>query len=140
MALEHRYTLVCEDIRQENTGKWIVVGIYTPNIASTQLPFQLPSLAFFSCFQADAPGQYRFKFQLRHLDSGTLIAPEISATLGVPKPGQVILPVKFGGLQFRAHGNYSISIEVEGQDGPMMSEFQVELVQMPPQPNMQFRQ
>lgn len=46
MALTHRYTLVCEDIRQENTGKWIVIGLYTHNIACPQLPFRLPSLSF----------------------------------------------------------------------------------------------
>lgn len=141
MALQHKYTLVCEDLRQENTGKWLVIGLYTPNIATTQLPFQLTSLAFFTCFSADAAGQHKFKFQLRHLDSGTLIVPELSGILGVPKPGQVIMPVKFGPIQFRAHGSYSVSIEIEGQDEPIMTEFQVELAQMPPMLNMpQFRQ
>jgi len=30
MAIQQRYTLVCDDIRVENTGKLFVIGLYTP--------------------------------------------------------------------------------------------------------------
>ncbi|MGD0799666.1 MAG: hypothetical protein ABR910_18285 [Acidobacteriaceae bacterium] len=140
MALEHKYTLVCEDIRQENTGKWLIIGLYTHNITTAQLPFFMPSLAFFFCLTADAVGQHRFKVELRHLDTGTLIAPELAGALGIQKPGPVILPIKLPPLQFRAHGSYSISAEFEGHTEPFMTEFTVELAQMPPMPTMPFRQ
>jgi len=131
MALQHRYTLVCEDIRQENTGKWIITGLYPGSITTSQLPFLLPTLAFFLCLDADTPGQYKFRFQFTHFASGALIVPELTGIMGVPKAGAVILPIKLNNLQFRAHGSYSVSLQVEGHE-PILTEFQVEIGQQPP--------
>jgi hypothetical protein len=140
MALHHKYTLICEDIRQENTGKWMVIGLYTHNISTSQLPFVLPSLAFFLCLDADAVTQYKFKVQFRHLETGTLMVPELTGALGVQRVGPVVLPIKLGGIQFRAHGSYSVSVEIEGQDEPMMTEFLVQIAEMPPAQRMMPRQ
>jgi hypothetical protein len=134
MALMHRYTLICEDIRQENNGKWIVIGLYTHNIATPQLPFSMPGLAFLFCFEGDAEavGQHRFKIRVQHLETGALILPELAGGMNVLRPGALVIPIRFPPLELRAHGVYSVSIEIEGHAaGPIATNFVVELAQRP---------
>jgi len=40
-------TLICDDLRVEQSGKLILIGVYTPNIIVPQIPFTFPGLAFF---------------------------------------------------------------------------------------------
>ena len=38
MAITHHYTLVCEDVRVENNGKFLILGLFTPDIVVPQIP------------------------------------------------------------------------------------------------------
>ena len=33
MSITHKYTLLCDEFRQENNGKFFIIGLYTPDIA-----------------------------------------------------------------------------------------------------------
>ena len=41
MPLNQKYILVCDDVRREDTGKQLIIGLYTPNVVVTQLPATL---------------------------------------------------------------------------------------------------
>jgi len=56
VPISHKYTLVCEDVRQEINGKFIILGLYTPDIVVFQIPTMLPSLTFFQCLESGRPG------------------------------------------------------------------------------------
>ena len=131
MAITHKYTIVCEQIRKEDNGKLILLGVYTPNIASPQLPFVLPSLTFFTCLESDKPGRWGLKFKLSHLESGKQIV-EGMGELGFGQPGLAFVPIPVGAVQLQAVGVYTFSMQIEDQAEPILTEFAVTL-QLPKQ-------
>ena len=58
MPLNHKYTLVCDDVRREDNGKLIVVGMYTPGITLPKFPFRLSKLTFVSYFEVTEAGKW----------------------------------------------------------------------------------
>lgn len=44
MAWEHKYTLLCDDVRREDNGKLIILGLYFGVITVPQFPATLPLL------------------------------------------------------------------------------------------------
>ena len=32
MAMKHLYTLMCDEVRVENNGKLMIIGVYTPDM------------------------------------------------------------------------------------------------------------
>jgi hypothetical protein len=70
----HKYTLICDDVRQEFNGKFIILGMYMKTITVPQLPFALPTLTFFQMLEADRLGAFTVRGQLQHVESGKIIA------------------------------------------------------------------
>jgi len=132
LMLTHDYTVICEHARMEFGGKWTIIGLFPNGIGTPQIPFPLPVLTFFQAFHSDKAQQYRFTAKLSQLDNGAVLA---SANGGVhtAQAGPVIVPLALGNIQFKAFGLYSWSIEVEGQDEPFLTQFNVAHV---PQPMM----
>jgi hypothetical protein len=123
----HNYTLVCEDVRVENNGKFLVVGLYTNGIATTQIPFPLPVLTLFHSLSIDTPGQYKFRTRLAQLENGNVLA-QVDGGFALPQPGTVPIILKIPNPQFKAFGAYTVSLEIEGQPEPFVTAFQVMLV------------
>jgi len=127
MAITARYILVCDDVRREDNGKIIIIGLYLPDMAVPQIPFILPTLTFFCNLESDRPGNYSMQVKLRHEDSGRDIAQAV-AMLPVVDPTQpVIVPIKFGNAQINSAGLYSFSLEIQNQ-APIVVTFNVQLV------------
>ena len=127
MAITAKYILVCDDFRREDNGKFIIVGLYLPDMGVPQIPFVLPTLTFFCNFESDRPGNFRTSVRLRHEESGRSIA-EAMAMLPVIDPTQpIICPVKFGNVQFNSPGLHSFSMEIDGQQ-PLVTTFNVQLI------------
>jgi hypothetical protein len=114
MAITHKYTLVCDDIRQENTGKFILVGLYTGQIGIPHVPLTLPSLSFFQVFECDRPGNFSFRIRLDHMETGQHVL-EGMGMINVLKPGVGVAPVRFGPLPVPAFGTYSLVVTVENE-------------------------
>jgi hypothetical protein len=127
MPITSRYILVCDDVRREDNGKIIIIGLYLPDMAVPQIPFVLPTLTFFCNLESDRPGNFSMRVKLRHEDSGRDIAEAI-AMLPVVDPTQpVIVPIKFGNAQIGSAGLYSFSLEIQDQP-PIVTTFNVQLV------------
>src|SRR3972149_4961344 len=99
MAITHDYTLICDDIRREDSGKLILVGVYTPDIVTTQIPFVLPSFSVLQRLQSDRPGEWHFRFKLAPLETGKAII-EGMGQAKFAAPGSAYVPFKFGAVQF----------------------------------------
>jgi len=125
MALSAKYVLVCDDFRREDNGKFLVVGLYTPDIAVPMVPFGMPTLTFFAMLEADRPGDYSFRAKLQHMETGQVVV-QAMGIIPVVDPNQpIICPIKFGGVMLGNHGTYSFSLEIDGQREPIITTFRV---------------
>ena len=132
MPITQKHGIVCDDVRVENNGKWIIIGVYTPDMAVPQIPIVLPNIAFFSWIHSDRPGSFPFRMKLEHLESGRIIQQGMGA-LQFAKPGDGISLVRFGGIQLVSQGAYVFSMEIDGQSERLMTQFSV-LLNLPMQP------
>lgn len=131
MALTHEYTLLCEMARQEMGGKFTIIGLFPNGIGTPQIPFPLPILTFFNALRADAPGAYKFSGKLSLLATGEKLA-QADGIIQTVAAGPVVMPIPLPNLQFKAFGSYTWSLEIQGQDEPFVTEFQIAHVPMPP--------
>lgn len=131
--ITHKYTIVCDEVRQENNGKFILLGVYTPSIVVPQIPFVLPSLTFFQCLESDRPGTWSMQIRLQHLETGRTIVEGLGS-LAFPQPGIGINPLKFGNVQLTAAGEYSLSIQFQDHREPFITGFNVILNLPTPHP------
>jgi hypothetical protein len=130
MALSLKFTIMCDDVRQENTGKLMLIGMYMGNITVTQLPFVLPTLTFFQQFEVDRPGNYTLRVQMQDLDQGRTITQAVimmDVQQAAVLPGPAINVVKFGGVQFERAGSYMLSTMIDGQNDLLTFPFDVVL-------------
>jgi len=127
MAITPRYVLVCDEVRQENTGKFIIVGLYTPDLIVGQIPVVLPGLTFFIGVESDRPGNYQCRISLQHLETGQLVAQGM-AGFTIQRPGFGPIPIRLANLQLNAIGAYVFTLQVDGEREPITASFSVNLV------------
>ncbi len=124
MAITQRFSVVCDDVRQENNGKYIIVGMYTPDMAVSQLPFVLPILTFLVWLESDRPGGFPFRMKLEHLETGKVLADGMGMA-NFQKPGVGISAIRLGGIQFSSPGAYTFSMQFDGQPEKLLTQFAV---------------
>jgi len=127
---------MCDEVRQESNGKFLILGLYTPDMSIPQIPFVTPSLTFFIALESDRPGNFQVRFEIQHLDSGQRVAEGMGA-FGIPRPGMGIAPIQLRNLGIPNAGTYVFSLTLEGQRDPITYSFNVILA--PPQ-QMGFQQ
>jgi hypothetical protein len=127
MTITEKYIIMCDDIRREDNGKLVIIGMYMDTIQVPALPFPLPTLTFLSVLSCDRPGQFRFSFKLKQEEGGTQPLAEGMGQAPVNDPRQpLVMPIKMVGLQINAPGLYTFSLEFDGQE-PIVSTFNVVL-------------
>lgn len=125
-----RYVLICDDIREEKSGKETLVGVYNEKIIVGSLPALLPKLCFRICV---APVQ-------RSID--------VSLSVQAPKDGEsitglkAVIPVKvekatghtlnliMSPFVIKSEGEYSLIIE-HGENKETALKFCVEIRKNP---------
>ena len=127
MAITHKFTLVCDDVRQENNGKFIAIGIYSANMAVPQFPFALPYLTFFMFVNADRPGNFPFRMHLENMENGQRLM-EGMGMMSVQQPGLGSSPIRVGPLQFQSAGTYNFVVTIDGEREPIITSLEVVLV------------
>lgn len=133
--IKEKYTIICDEVRQEMTGKFIIIGVYTGTITIPQLPFILPSLSFFQALEGDRPGMWNVRMKLQHLESGKNVFEGMGA-VNFQRPGPGVSALRFPNVPFVAQGAYNFVQEFEGQSEPVVTPFEVILV-IPQQPQQQ---
>ena len=135
MAIKHLYTLMCDDVRVENNGKIIIVGLYLPDIGVSQIPAVLPTLNFFVAVEADRPGSLSFKMKMNHLETGKTLL-DGGGQLEIKKPGMGSLMIPIRNVQFLEFGAYAFSVQLEEERDPLcVFQFSVQLIQKLRQPS-----
>ncbi len=124
MAFKEKYTILCDDVRREDNGKVIVIGIYFGAITVPQLPFVMPALTFFQLLEADRPGAWNWKAKMQHLETGREIF-QAGGVLNVQAPGLALNVLRFPNIPLIAAGSYNFALEIEGQTEPIIMPFDV---------------
>lgn len=135
MPIIQKHAIVCDDVRMENTGKWIIIGMYTPDMAVPQIPIVLPSITFFNWLESDRPGNFPFRMKLEQLESGTVLAEGMGG-MQFARPGVGISVIRFGGIQISQPGAYVYSMTFDGQPERLLTQFSI-ILGMPPQVGIQ---
>jgi hypothetical protein len=131
MALQEKYIVLCDEVRQELNGKYILLGVYTPDMAVGQLPIVVPALTFFVVMMDDRPDQHQFRLSLQHLETGQVIAQGMGG-FQTHRPGMVAIPIRVGPIQFAGAGAYTFSLRIDDAREPITHSFNI-LLNITPQ-------
>jgi hypothetical protein len=126
MPIAARYTLICDEVRIENTGKLIIIGLYGPDIQVPQFPWVLPSLTILEGLNVDQAGNYQFHGSLKHRDSNAEIA-HVQGVIAISRHGFGFLPIRFGNLEISKEGAYVFVLNIVDQAESIMSGFDIVL-------------
>jgi hypothetical protein len=124
MAIKEKFILLCDEVRQENNGKFMLIGVYTPDVAVPQLPVVLKQLTFFIALDDDRPDQHQIRFELQHLESGLKIAQGMGG-FQAQRPGYLALPIGIGPLQIASAGAYTFSLYFDNSNSPITHSFNI---------------
>jgi hypothetical protein len=127
MPITQKFSLVCDEVRQESNGKFMILGMYTPDMVVASIPYVAPIITFMSWLESDRPGQFQFRMKLAHLESGVTLAEGMGG-VGFAKAGTGLVPVRLLGVPFSSPGPYTFTISFDGQE-PLITHFSVLLVQ-----------
>ena len=108
-SLEFRNPILCDDVRKEDTGKYILIGVYSFSILLSQIPGQI-MLRLFGELIPKSTGELELEFQFCLNDepkSGVELKlnvtgtdPDLFATPPVPisidQPGKLVLRCREG--------------------------------------------
>ena len=121
MTLIHRYTLVCDETRQEDNGKLLIIGLYTPGLVLPQFPTQLAKLTFFNCFQVTEPGTWELDFHLSHVDTGAMVGPKghVKIRVGSVESAEQLsyVPLPIQNIQLQMPGVYAFLLSGSNFEG-----------------------
>ena len=123
MSITNKYTIMCDDIWQENTGKLILIGVYMGNLSVPHVPVTIPSLSFLQVYESDRIGSFTFRMRLELMDTGQALV-EGMGMLTIPRPGLGVAPVRFAPLSLPAFGTYNLVVNIEGEQ-PILFTFDV---------------
>ena len=107
--------IVCDDIRQENNGKLLFIGVYTETItipSKARFPLFLPLSIFMQLDDANSAGKAG-KFQIFPPDQKQAMIETVFETNSDGTSPVVIM--KFREFVFPVEGNYRIRVQLEGR-------------------------
>jgi hypothetical protein len=114
MAINLKFSLLCDEVRIENNGKVLILGVYTPDMAVPQFPIVVPVLTFLFWLEGTIPGSYQFQARLVHLETGSELAQAMGA-FGLAAPGVGLAPIRLQGLQFKHPGPYAFILRINNE-------------------------
>lgn len=133
MAFKNNYTFICDQVRQEISLKYLIVGLYTGPIGVPQIPIPL-GLTFLHFLEADRPGRFTVKVRVEHLETGRRMF-EGGGQINVVAPGMVVAPMP-AAFQADKEGAYNFILEIESEREPIITPFNVVIARPMPMPGM----
>lgn len=85
-----KYGIVCDDIRQELNGKFIIIGVYGTDIGLPVFPATIPLRFLIAIEGADAAS---FHFETKLVDTGEEILASVAGEVFFPKKGLALVPL-----------------------------------------------
>jgi len=134
MAVTHKYSIVCDEVRREDNGKLLIIGMYSNSVIIVpSFPAVLPSLTILSVFEGNRPESMPFRLEIRRLENNQKAA-EAQGFANIQQPGEGLMPVRFSPMVFQESGSYTAQLEMGGELIPIASL----QVMLPPAQSMQF--
>ncbi|HKF44288.1 MAG TPA: hypothetical protein VKG01_14390 [Thermoanaerobaculia bacterium] len=112
--------VVCDDIRFENNGKLLLIGVYSDTVQVFKLPLQLRSLGLAVRAKVMSAGRIRFSVSATDPQGNSLL--EANGEMNYDgEPGRTIwLPIVMGPALLTTEGNYSVRVALG--DAPAIHE------------------
>lgn len=118
--------IICDEVRQENTGKLLVIGMYLDNIGVPQLPFVMPVLTFLCKWYCESGSLPLGSYELKTPAARTLLSQNLERTEPSPEaPAQMLVPIRFQALHLTETGKYRLSFKPEGGRSRIIASFRV---------------
>ena len=108
MRLSKRFILVCDDVRREDNGKLLIVGMYTHGILFHSFPVNI-SLTAVVGVECEEPGQSGFQAGLI-FDEKKLV--ERRGMLKITGVGMAVFPLSFTRIELPKAGTLQIEFLV----------------------------
>ena len=107
--------MICDDIRKEDNGKLIFIGVYFDNILVPNIPFLLPQLIFFSKWNTKDIIPKKFEFKI--IQPNKKIIGPIEGEIPHPETDtrKETLIIRVGIIPFNIEecGEYKIQVKID---------------------------
>jgi uncharacterized protein DUF6941 len=125
--------VLCDDIRFENNGKLLFIGVYSDIVQVFKLPLQLRSIGLAVRAKAMSPGRIAFSVTATDPQGNGLL--EANGEMNYEgEPGRTVwLPIVMGPALLTTEGSYAVRI-VLGDAPPIHETFVVKKTPTPEQP------
>jgi hypothetical protein len=112
----HAFTLMCEDIRQEDQGKMSILGLYTEKIFFKETPMRMRSLGFLTRFSG-GNGVFHISIKLKGptIDLIPILKVDEAAHFPQSVDSEVsTLGMLVGSVEFKEQGWHAYEVYFEG--------------------------
>ncbi len=120
--------LLCDDVRQEKSGKLILVGLYVDNVGVFSLPTTLPTLTFVCKWTHAAGGPIRGRYSVLGPSGAALAAMDVTEIPDAPNARTRITILQLRPFTFPEAGTYRLMVKPEGGRSRSLYSFEVRLV------------
>jgi hypothetical protein len=117
-GLDIRYVIVCDDVRREDNGKEILIGVYSSDILVPVLPANL-QLVFWMHVYNDEVGEFPFEVRLTGPDRVQILH---ASAQGTATSARSMGSIWFGPVGVRVPKEGDLSLEFKRADDRYWSE------------------
>lgn len=115
IEIKPRYAIICDDVRVEDNGKLILIGVYSDEILVPRFPMAI-SLTFWVEFESIGLGEQLCEYRVV-LNPGEVEIAKIAGTFGSKeKRGKGSFSFGGVGVQFQQPGSLSLQFRGDGKD------------------------
>lgn len=122
---------LCDDVRQEMSGKLVLIGVYLRNVIVFQLPTILPSFSVLLKWRAGPGGVPAGVIRILRPDDSVASSMSVEACPPTPPGGRFLTVLKFQPFGFTLAGRYRIVFAPTGGRQRSLMSFEVILQQLP---------
>jgi hypothetical protein len=123
---------LCDDVRQETSGKLVLIGVYLQNVIVFQLPTVLPSFSVLLKWRTGPDGVPAGVIRILRPDDSVASSMPVEACAPTPPGGRFLTVLKFQPFGFTLAGVYRIVFAPTRRRQRSLMSFEVILQQLPP--------
>lgn len=122
LAIKH--TIICDEVRKEDNGKRIIIGVYTNSILVPEFPFTLPTLTFFTFAATSDKGIFPFEASLE-LPQQDKPSFKALGKMQVREIGDTQYTLRFHNVTLEGPGTCRLRVRIGQQDEIVAAEIPV---------------
>ncbi len=116
---------VCDDVRQEQGGKLILVGVYTDTVVVFKVPTRVPSLTLILKWEASKDGLPSGEYNVKRPDGTVALTVSTQACPGRAAKGKIFTILQAHPFDFTVTGRYQLQFRPTGGKPRVLSGFDV---------------